>query len=874
MWSNVAQIILRWRILILILLAGITVFFGFMATSVKIDNKFANMLPESHSSRIDHERLKEMFGGDGNVMILGVKSDQLFQKDHFNSWYRLGRQIREVEGVDSVFSAAHLYQLRKDSSEKKFQMELVSNGELQTQKEVDSVASIIKSLPIYKGMILNDSANFSLMMIFFDGEKFDSQERAPTVENILKLKEEYASFFPEAVVSGLPYIREEVAKSVKGEMGLFVGLALGITGLILLIFFRSIKVVAICLTVVSVGVVWCFGTIGLLGFKMSIMMGVIPPLIIVIGIPNCIFLLNKYHSEFKSHGNKAKALVRVIQKIGNATFMTNTTTALGFGTFMFTSSKKLQEFGLVASINILAIFLISLCMIPIIYSFLKPPEKKHMRHLEKKWLDYTITRLVKLVENRRPIVYVGTILIVLLALFGMSKMQVTGNISSDLPSGNHILGDLKTIERNFGGVVPFEIIIDTKKKGKYKKLLNEVESVQNIIAENPLFSKSMSIADAAKFANQAFNDGDESKYKIPSRNEFRFISKYIGKGGDTIQNKFLDTSQTITRISVNVTDVGSKEMQAIIDDLRMKVDSVFNPNRKALEGLMKRISSEKSQNKKDTLLAGMYNEYPYLQRAIVDSLTVYNVQLEEQFYNSPDLIFEHHKKQDFIGIVNKKIEDSYIGITFTGVSVLYAQSTKYLIRNLIVSLCIAIVIIAIIMALLFNSWKMVIVSLVPNFIPLLLTAGIMGYLGIAVKPSTVLIFSIAVGISIDDTIHYLAKYRQELKLRHWDIRGSAIRALKETGISMIYTSIVLFFGFSIFTTSSFGGTVALGALVSITLLVAMFSNLIVLPTLLLSLDKSVTNKAFKEPLLEIIDEEEDIELEELIVQNLKDQNKE
>ena len=128
-----------------------------------------------------------------------------------------------------------------------------------------------------------------------------------------------------------------------------------------------------------------------------------------------------------------------------------------------------------------------------------------------------------------------------------------------------------------------------------------------------------------------------------------------------------------------------------------------------------------------------------------------------------------------------------------------------------------------------------------------------------IKPSTILVFSIAFGISVDDTIHFLAKYRQELKANNWKIKRSVYAALRETGVSMFYTSIVLFFGFSVFMISSFGGTVALGGLVSATLLFAMLSNLLLLPSMLLSLEKEIANKeVLKEPAIDIIPEEDEV----------------
>jgi len=196
-------------------------------------------------------------------------------------------------------------------------------------------------------------------------------------------------------------------------------------------------------------------------------------------------------------------------------------------------------------------------------------------------------------------------------------------------------------------------------------------------------------------------------------------------------------------------------------------------------------------------------------------------------------------------------------VYMTGSALLFLKGTKYLVKNLIMSLALAIGLIALFMAYLFRSFRMIIISLIPNLLPLVITAGIMGFVGVPIKPSTILVFSIAFGISVDDTIHFLAKYRQELTANKWQIEKSVYNALRETGVSMFYTSIVLFFGFSVFVISNFGGTVALGSLVSATLLLAMLANLILLPSLLLSLEKSIANKqTLKKPQIDILPQDE------------------
>jgi predicted RND superfamily exporter protein len=808
MWTSISALILRNRITFLVTLAVITVFMAYQSQNVKMRYKFGGLLPETDSTYINYQKFLSEFSEDGNVVVLGVQDDEFFQLENFAAWYQLGEDLKKIKvkriietengsieemapAIDSIFSVAHAYNLIRNDEQKKFDFGKIVSKKPTTQQEVDSIKDILVNLPFYNGLLYNDSTDASLMMVFVNAKLFNSEDRGDAIEQVQAIVDEFSSKYMHTHYSGLPYIRTVVSNRIKGELKMFVGLAALITALILFLFFRSLQVVMFSMLVVITGVVWSMGIISLFGYELSAVMGLIPPLIIVIGVPNCVFLLNKYHSEFVIHGNKIKALSRVIQKIGNATFMTNTTTALGFATFIATHSSILKEFGVIASINIMIVFLLSIIMIPSIFSFLKEPKPKHTRHLDKKWLYLTVEKLVTIVTDHRKKVYIVTSVIVILGVLGLSKIESTGNIVDDLPKDDLVLVDLRFFESNFNGVMPLEILVDTRKKGGALKESNlkKIEKVQKLLAEYPEISKSLSIVDAVKFVKQSFYGGDINQFKLISGNEKSFIAPYIsGKDNQGVASLFMDSLKQQTRITAQIADVGTKEMDLILNDLTPKIDEILNPD------------------KYDTIL--------------------------------------------------------------TGTSIVYLKGTNYLVKNLFISLMIAIIIISSIMASLFRSARMVLVSLIPNLIPLLVTGAIMGFCGIPIKPSTILVFSIAFGISVDDTIHYLAKYRQELNSRGWNIKQSILNAVRETGVSMIYTSIVLFFGFGIFAASNFGGTVALGILVSVTLLVAMFANLVLLPSLLLSLEKSITTKAFKEPFIEIIDEEEDIDLDELVVQKV------
>jgi len=784
MWQTIARIILRNRIAILIAIGVITVAMGFMATQVKIRYDFAALLPATDSTLINYKAFKQQFGEDGDVLVIGLEQPELFTEKRYKAWYELGKEIGNLEGIDEVLSAARCYHLVRNDSLKRFDFKRLSNRLPASQAELDSIKQQIIDLKFYDNLLWDDETGIAVMAITMNAKVLDSKKRVGLTNLIINTGKKYEDRLGANLrYSGMPYIRSLLAKIVESEMFLFILYAILVTAFIMFAFFRSFKVVMVAMSVVAIGSLWSIGFIGIMGFRLSILTGLVPPLIIVIGVANCIFLLNKYHTEFRSHGNKIKGLQRVVRKVGKATLLTNATTAAGFATFTVVESSVMREFGVVAAISIMCIFVLSLLLVPIIFSFLKEPKARHVKHLERKQSQVFVSKIVEIVLSYRTRVYwfFGTCVVV--GIYGITLITSDGKIVGDFPEGHHVLQDLDFFEKHFGGVVPFEIQIDALKPDKALSAgtLKRIEKLQDAISEYPEFSRAVSMVEVVKSLKQAYYKGMPSKYELPSGAERGFILSYAENnktqsGGNEVLRSFIDSANQVTRVSFQMKDAGSGETERLLGEIRPILDSIFNPER----------------------------------------------------YNT----------------------------LITGTSVVYLRGTEYLVKNLFISLGIAVVLIAMLMAYMFRSWRMVAVSLIPNIVPLIFTGALMGYLGITIKPSTILVFSIAFGISVDDTIHFLAKYRQELEANNWKIKRSVILALREVGISMAYTSIVLFFGFSIFNLSTFGGTKALGMLVSITLLVAMFSNLILLPSLLLTLERSLTDKYFKAAGLEPTDIEE------------------
>ena len=879
MWKKIADFILRNRFFILGLITLITVFFAYHAiTGLKLENKYGIVLPKNSPTTENYKKFKALFGEDGGALIIGIQTDSLYTEENFLQWKELGDSILQFDGVESVISEATLFTIHNDTTAEKFVVNRIFSDVTFKEKSIDSIRREIKQNPLYKGLLYSEKGNVSLMMVAIDETFLSDKIKMNVVLDIEKLSQKYEVNFGKIHFAGLPHLRVQISKRILGEMIFFVVLSLLVTSCLLFLFFRSFRVVLICLIVVCIAVIWSLGSVAFLEFRLSSLMALLPALMIVIGVPNCIFLMTKFHQEMKEHGNKVKALSLVIQKIGTATFLTNFTTAIGFLTFAFTNSNHLMEFGIVASTNIMMVFLLSLCILPTLTSFFNPPKARHLKHLDRKFAVGMLNFIVEIVQKRRKLIYFISLIIVLISLYGLTQIKLTGNITSDLPKEDSIYKDVKFMEKHFGGAIPFEMMISYKESGRLmsKSTLTKVEEIQALLHNDSLYSRSISPVDFVKLINMSYYGNNPDKYTLIANRDRLRLKKYVDNlavsninGGGFSLKDLVDTTTCTIRIRCQMKDIGSNEVHDKVNSLKIQVDEILNPTKRDIERLYK-ISKAANQKKRSNYIDSIFEANSSIASGVAAIYAQKYPKLETQFSNNPDFIRRYYSEKDFLPNLRKAINREYFDVIYTGVSVVASDGTRYLVNNLISSLIFAIICIGVLMALLFRSWRMVLISMIPNIIPLIVTAGIMGFFGIPLKASTLLIFSIAFGISIDDTIHFLSKYRQELKNKHYDLKSCVLIAIRESGLGMFYTSIVLFCGFSVFAFSQFGGTQALGILISITLLVAMVNNLVLLPSLLLSMDKLITTKSFKEPYFEAYNEDSDIDWNSLPIEEEND----
>ncbi len=768
MWGRIAAFVLKYRLALLLGLAACIIFTAFEASKVELSYEYTRAIPTDNVKYQAYQQFLRKFGDDGNLLVIGVETDQLYSKDVFNDYLKLSRNLKKVNGVEQVLSIPDAIILVKNSNTEKLEPKPIFPAPFASQPELDSARKTFENLIFYRGLLYNPETHAYLMAISVNKQIMNSAGRTAVVSNIVNYGDEFGKIHQLKMhYSGLPLIRTNMATKVASEMKWFLLGSVLLSALILLIFFRSLSNMGLSLMVVIIGVIFSLATMHLFGYKITLLNALIPPLIVVIGIPNCIYFLNKYHSAYRETGEKRKALYEMISKMGIVTLFCNIAAAIGFGVFALTKSAILKEFGVVAGINIMLLFIISIILIPAALSYLPDPKERHTKYLTNQWLTTLLDWLETWALHHKKIIFATTFIVLAVSVVGITRLRSEAFILDDLPKTDPVYADLKFFENNFKGVMPLEILIDTKRKnGMRINMLgnfSKINQLSSYIDSSSVMARPLSVVEGLKFIRQAYFNNDSLNYGLPTDFDMAFLAPYLNLKPDSnskpngvmkLANSFIDSNKQILRISVNMADVGSIRLPQILGDVKKRADELF--------------------------------------------------------------------------------DTAHYRIEFTGTTVTFLEGSAFIIAGLKQSILWAFLLIAGCMLYLFRSIRILICSLLPNVIPLVITAGVMGWAGVPLKPSTVLVFSIALGIAIDITIRFLVNYKQDSNASS-TVESTVIKTIHSTGISIVYTSLVLIAGFVIFCFSGFGGTQALGWLTSLTLVMATLTNLIFLPALLIAI---------------------------------------
>lgn len=789
---------------LIVLIGLITIFMGYEASRVQMSYDFARTVPLEDPDMIAFTDFKKQFGEDGNIIAVGMQDSAIFELKNFDALRTMVKEIRQISGVNNVLGLPSIKMILKDTAKTQFYLAPVFPDSINTQAGLDSAFAIARGQRVYMDRLVRADNGATMLLLSIQKEVMNSAKREPLTQALLVAGKKFEDATGIKLrYAGLPFIRTVMANQVRKEMQLFLYASALITGLIMFLFFRSFKAVLFSMIIIGIVVVWTLGTLALFGYKITLLSGLIPPVIVTIGITNAIYLLNKYHLEFARTQDKMEAIKVVVLKMGLATFLTNLTVAIGFLTLLSTDIPILREFGIVAGLNIMALFFVSLVMIPSIFSWLPTPSEKHLRHLNFRIMGGFLKVIDSMVHRHRIAIYIGSMVLAIISAYGILQLRSVSFMVDDVPAESQVKKDLTFFETNFSGIMPLEMTVEFKSKRRRPILdvnnLKMVDGFEGYLDSLPHVSRPVSLITFVKAARQGFYNNNPDRFALPSKSEAPFILRYMKGQTDNsgLFKSFVDSTFTKMRISCQIADIGSVRLDSLVHN--------------AIEPEMKK-----------------------------------------RFVSTG--------------------RDSVI-TTITGSTKVFIKGNKFLIENLRESLLLAIIFITLSMAALFANVRMIVISLIPNLLALMITAGLMGYFHIPLKASTALIFSITFGISVDNSIRFLAKYRQEILSNNFFIPKAVSDSIMETGKSIMYTSIVLFAGFIIFAFSSFGGTIALGLLTSTTLVISMFTNLILLPALILTFDRPKRKKG-EHMLIDEFDssfygesEDEEIDLDKIKIHN-------
>ncbi|NQU67527.1 MAG: MMPL family transporter [Candidatus Marinimicrobia bacterium] len=734
MLSRISHIVLKYPKLVLTGIGIVTAIFAYIAflspTRLEVDFSLEQMFPENDPHKDEYLKFLDDFTREDDILFLTYSGIDPLNRDHVETITDITEELEFLGSVEGVLSLGNL-------EYGEFFDPYLSDEEWQDKRDD------VLNHPIYTNLVVSRDGHTGGLIINLQDDVVGQERREDALNEIHEVLKTVGWEWHEA---GVPIFRTRYIQFVISERKIFLPLAFLVTTLVLFFIFRQVKGVLLPFAAIGAALIWVAGLMALLGITVNVVSYLTFNLLMIIGVSDCIHILIKYHENLNRGFEKIKALDSVIKAIGSALFLTSFTTAVGFFSLTMTNITVTREFGLILGIGVILMFFLTIIILPILLNFIDVPDDVHIQRLIRGGRFQAAEQLTIFNERHPRIILGSTVIIFILAIYGLTQLSYNASIMDDLSPGNSLYDDIKFVETHMGGTFPVEIILDTHERGGIlsPEFLTGLDQLREKVLSTPEIGYVVSIADHLQILNEKIGDGVRA---IPSDSDDA-LSYLV----DYEPGKHLRTS-----------DYSKARMSARI--INIPTDRAFEI--------------------RDTILRNAKEIFP----ADVDCI-------------------------------------------ITGSTILALYTNRHLVKNLTFSFMVAFVIIFISMVFLFKSFRLALMSVLPNIIPLMIAGGLMGYLHIKLRPSTAMTFSIALGIAVDDTIHFLSRFRQEYK-HSGNHREAINKTLLTTGKAIISTTIILSLGFMVLIFSRFVPNHEFGILATIILVVALAGSLILLPVMIL-----------------------------------------
>jgi len=768
MFDRIARFILQARWLLLALLVAATVALGLPASQIVFDFSPRSIFLTADEEVSFLQEHRAVFGEEDGIVMVLLEADDVFTPDVLQLIVDLSDDLAEVEGVESVLSLATVPRL--SGAPPVIEVSPLLDVVPETDEEADELRDVVLANRIYVHRFVSPDSHASALLAMLSDSTVEELERRPALDAIeTLLAERSGAAGAELTMIGVPVVNREYALLLQADMTRTVGTSVFLICIVLAFLFRNPISVALPVTAVGISLGWTLGYMVLSGDKINIINSIIPTLMLVIGVGDAVHFLTTYYQELGAGSEKQVAIRNMVRRIGAACLLTSVTAAIGFASLMVARIDIIKGMGRVAAFGLMVSYLVILLLVPSVLSLVPAPKAGVHANPESGVIGRMLTWLGVVVTQHKAKVLVGTAVICGASVLGGMRVETNNYLLEELFPHNRVSQALQKTERVLTGVMPVEVSIRTDAEGG----VLEPDVLRGMVELQKHFGADRFIGHSASVADLILEIGrlTRGEANIPdTRAEASQRLLYFEMGEDPgFLDSMVDITRSHARISATQRDWGTNHFFAWYDGSKPCSEGVTCGD-------------------------------PILQ--VID----------EAFGTT--------------GGVRPGLE-----VRVTGSNFVAARALGRLVEDMVTSLATAFVIISLLMMMLLKSLRIGLLSMIPNMIPLLMTFGVMGWIGIPLRTSTALIFSVALGVAVNDTIHFVTRFREELFLR--GDRVEAVKAtLLSTGRAIMFTSILMIFGFATMMTTRFVGIFQMGLLGAVTLLAALIGDLLLLPVCL------------------------------------------
>ena len=749
---------------------------------IKMDTSTEGFMHDDDPVLITYNKFRAQFGRDERI-VLAIKSDKIFTLEFMQTLKTLHEEIeREVPYLEDVTS---LYNIRNTRGEGD---KLITDDLLEpmpdTQAQVDDIKKQAMASHFYKDLFLSQDGKMTVMIIETDAythegqkeesledafnEGFDEEEASVTEERAFLSDKENAELLAvissivhkykekglEIYVAGSPAVNNALKAQMSADMQKFTKITFLIIVVFLFVMFKRVSAVAYPLLVIIFSLLTTVGTMAWAGVAFKLPTQIVPSLLLAVSVGATVHILSIFFDRFNSRGDKKDALSYTMGHSGLAIAMTSVTTAIGVGSFAGSETAPISDLGIFASLGVMVSLFLTLTLLPALLSITKLKSKAKMQTGR---LDKFMEKIAIIPVNHYKGIIVGSFLLVALALFSASKIELSHDPLTWFQPDNFNRISTEVIDKHMNGTVTIEAIIDTGEVNgwndpvRLQKLSKLSSGLETYIDDYTHIGRVISLATIVNETNRALHENDEKFYTIPDDKNLvaQELLLFENSGSDDLED-VVDSQFSKARITIKLPWTGAVKAWDVLEHVKIQVAKTFPNDIVVTTGMIPLL----------------INTFAHSVSSSVDSYII-----------------------------------AFIAITFM-------------------------------MMIILGSVRIGLLSMIPNLTPIILGLLMMYVLNIPLDMFTLLIGSIAIGLAVDDTIHFMHNFR-----RYYLESGDSTKAIEQTflttGKAMVITTIVLSLGFYSYL---FGDMIAVqnfGLLTGSVIVLALLSDLLLAPALMI-----------------------------------------